>query len=159
MMSRQDIIDIVRMGCKREDTGFNDDQQLEYIKKGLKGDLDENILEKLLPDATPNVKKYGFLKYFLYYHNLKKGKIEMCIAYPGDIIGKKDSKYVVKRIDGKEFETDSEAYPGIKVLDERELKIGSHVITHQDKIRLILDEKRNQEARSIFNSYLRDSKK
>jgi hypothetical protein len=170
MLTREERMDILRMGCLRDDTGFTREQQKEIIRKALEeDDIPYGTLKKLLSNAVPGVEKHGFLVYFLDVHNSKIKKLESmnfedrknpeiqkCEAVIGDIIGKTDSKYVVRTVDNREIITDSEAYPGIKVIDDKDLKVGSHVMMHWDTIRKVLDENRYKEALNISNKYSKD---
>jgi len=166
MLSKQQRRQILMMGCLRDDTEFTKEEQLTYIKKGLKADIDEKILEKLFLSAVPGVRKYGILEYFLYYHNLmimgleknikNKERLEWCTVYPAQVVGKSDSKYIVKRIDDKTLETDSEAYPDIKVLNKNKIVANSYVILHRDKIRLILNEKEFETALRFYNKFKKE---
>ena len=155
-LTKQDIIDITRMGCIRDDIGLSEKEHDDYIRKGLKGKLTEDKLAVILPDAVPSVKKNGFIPHFLYFHNLNHKNIEFCIAYPGDIVGKKGDKYEVKTFDGKIIEASPDPYPGIKGFSESELRNGTHVLTHQAKIGKILSDKEYELSTLWFNKYEKD---
>ena len=135
-------------------------KEIELIKKGLKdGDIDERLLKKLFPMSYEGVNKHEIFEYFFLVHNklinkLKrythdKKLVEWCLAYPARIIGKKDSKWVVERVDGKKIITDSEAYPGIII--EKNLKIGDMIILHRNKIHMVLDKNEFETALKLFN--------
>jgi len=139
-------------------------KELRLIKEGLKnGDIDEKLLKKMFPMSYEGVTRYEIFKYFFYIHNKLINKlerytndkklVEWCLAYPARIIGKNDSKWVVERVDGKKIITDSEAYPGIRVLNEKELKIGDLVILHRDKINMILNKKEFKTALEFYNKF------
>ena len=141
---------------------------ISYIRMGLDGKIkDEKIMERIVPVATAGVRKYGFLGYFLGQHNynLEKSKtnneemneeLEKCKARLGDIVGKSDSKYVVRTTDGRELVTDSEVYDGIKMVEDRDLTAGSHVLLHTDKIRMVLNDERYKEAVDVSKNYPRE---
>lgn len=144
-------------------------KELELIKKGLKyGNIDENLLKKLFPMSYEGITKYGIFEYFFFVHNKLINKlerythdkrlVEWCLAYPAKVVGKNGSKWIVKRIDGKRIITDSEAYPGIRAIDETKLKIGSNVILHRDKIHMILNEKEFDIALNFYNKFLKEMK-
>jgi len=142
-------------------------KELELIKKGLKnGDIDEKLLKKLFPMSYDGVSKYEIFEYFFYFHNKLINKlerythdkilVEWCLAYPAKIVDKTNSKWVVRRIDGKKVITNSEAYPGIRVLNENRLKIGDLVILHRDKIHMVLNEKEFEIALKYYNKFKRE---
>jgi hypothetical protein len=124
------------------------------------GDVDESMLRKFFPMAYEGVNEYGFFEYFFLIHNKTIGMldrytkdrlVEWCTAYPGKIVDKNDSKWVVERPDGKRIVADSEAYPGIIV--EKRLKIGDFVILHRDKIHMILKKEEYENALKFYSKF------
>ncbi|MFH0929407.1 MAG: hypothetical protein V1818_03570 [Candidatus Aenigmatarchaeota archaeon] len=134
------------------------------IKESIKtGEVDESFLERFFPMAYEGVKEYGFFEYFFLVHNrticmlekyTKNKLVEWCTAYPSRIVKRKDSKWVVERIDSKEIITDSECYPGI--ITESVLKIGDLVILHRDKIHMVLSQKEFETASEYYNRFKRE---
>ncbi|MFQ6020397.1 MAG: hypothetical protein ACE5J4_00010 [Candidatus Aenigmatarchaeota archaeon] len=134
--------------------------ELDSIREGLKnGNIGEDLLKKFFPIAYKGVLKHGIMKYFFLIHNkmimnldryTKTNLVEWCRAYPSKIIGKKNSKWVVERIDGKKIISDTNIYPGLK-LNDKDLRIGSLVILHRGKIHMVLNEKQYKEAVEFFN--------
>ncbi|MFH1474148.1 MAG: hypothetical protein ABIE55_04650 [Candidatus Aenigmatarchaeota archaeon] len=137
------------------------DEDVEIIKKSLEtGNIEENMLKRFFPIAYKGVSEYGFFEYFFSIHNMNIGMLEKytkdklvdwCTAFPGKIVDRKESKWVVERYDGKRIISDSEAYPGITI--EKELKIGDFVILHRDKIHMVLNKDEFETALKFYNKF------
>ncbi len=136
-------------------------EEIDVIKKSLEtGIVEEGMLKKFFPMAYKGVSEHGFFEYFFLIHNKTIGMlerytkdklVEWCTAYPGIIVDKDNSGWVVERPDGKRIITDSEAYPGITI--EKGLKIGDFVILHRNKVHMVLSEEEYKTVLEIYNKF------
>lgn len=128
-------------------------ESLKKLKQALKtGIIDEKILKKYFPKAYVGIssKVSGLTKmrlsdpvrsYFLEHNEelshqkrypLKEAR-EWCKISPAVIAGKKGKYYMVS-IQGKEVKVSAEAYPGVKIVNEKKLKEGTLVLIHRGAI-------------------------
>jgi len=181
MLSKEDIKEFISFGfpcLRRENPLFSilreiekkkpkpTEKELNIIKNGLEtGNVRDSILKKFWPSAYEGVKKYGVRKYFLVPHNKTRMYLpepigDWCLFRPGDITGKTDSEYIVKIIDGKEIKSVSiyhPDYPNLKIINENDIKIGSHVAIHRNQIVKVLDENEYITFSNFYNQSRPDS--
>lgn len=136
-------------------------KDIETINSSIKTkEVDEEILKKFFPMAYEGVTEHSIFEYFFSIHNslIRKLKrytkdklFDWCTAYPGKIIGKENSKWLVETIDKRKIVTDSICYP--EILCETNLKEGDKIILHREKISLVLNDEEFEKAVRYYNEF------